>query len=448
MKKAIFTLLAFMLVAGAIYAQAPQAVCYQALAKDGNGNDVPNQEIAIRASILKGGPTGQIYWQETHLPTTDDFSIFTVDVGEGQYQGGILTSFDEFDWGDGEYWLRIEMDVNGGLNYALMGATRLLSVPYALYAGKAGSADVADVANTAIQADTANFATIAGSAGQTDTALYAGNAGNAYFSDTALYAGNAGNAYYSDTATVALNTPNDLDQDPENELQSLTFQNDSIILLNADGTANADGSLYFPDFSVTNEIQTLTLDNNVLTLSNGGNSVDFNQSSFGGPGASSDFPQGILGEYVVLATGQYEVPSGKNLYVTAGGNNIKLDDFAAQIVHPTTPNMPILPPESKISDCMCTALLVDTNALIEPVIIDLTNIPAYAVPNEKVLFIKSGLPNDLPGRLVVDGVEIEFFRPNFTRGTRNITIPEGALITKPALYSEMILTGYLIDKGP
>jgi hypothetical protein len=403
--KALLSTILFSFFTWGLMAQTPQAVCYQALAKDNNGNDLSEQQISVRATILKGEANGQVIWQETHTTETDFYGLFTVNIGEGNFTGGLITDFSTIQWGDGAYWLRIEFDANGGGNYVFMGASRILSVPYALYAERSKVATTADEATSAVKAD---------------------------------------------TALIALSSLNDNDADPKNELQKLLFFNDSLLLVNSNGVPTPGSAVYFPDYSTTNEIQTLTYDNGILSLSQG-NSIDLRQTVFGGPGASSDFPQGIIGEPVLLMTGDYTVPSGKVLYLSAGGNNLKLKNYGSPalgyIVHPNTPNMPILPAGTNIADCMCTGLLLDTSYLVKPVIIDLTVLPAYVVPNGKVLFVKSGLPNDLPGRLILNGIEMEFFRPNFTRGTRNVTLPEGTLITKPTLYPEMVLTGYLIDKS-
>ncbi|HCR53581.1 MAG TPA: hypothetical protein DIW27_04135, partial [Cytophagales bacterium] len=43
------------------------------------------------------------------------------------------------DWGLGDKFLRVDFDPNGGTSYTNMGATQLLSVPYALYAGNSAS---------------------------------------------------------------------------------------------------------------------------------------------------------------------------------------------------------------------------------------------------------------------------------------------------------------------
>ena len=51
---------------------------------------------------------------------------------------GAIALFDDMDWGSGNHFLKIEMDATGGTNYAMIGTTQMMSVPYALYAKSAG----------------------------------------------------------------------------------------------------------------------------------------------------------------------------------------------------------------------------------------------------------------------------------------------------------------------
>jgi hypothetical protein len=57
-------------------------------------------------------------------------------IGSGVVQSG---SFASVDWSTGNKYLKIEIDPTGGASYALAGTTELLSVPYALFAGKSAT---------------------------------------------------------------------------------------------------------------------------------------------------------------------------------------------------------------------------------------------------------------------------------------------------------------------
>lgn len=429
-----------------VAAQTPQAICYQAVAKDNQGNDMVDQDISIRATIVRGSPNGIVEWQETHNIATDQFALFTLNIGEGAYIGGMQTDFENIQWGSGAYWLRIEMDPFGGQNYSLMGATRIVSVPYSLYAKESKVATTAQFATHSSSADTANFAQVAYTAQNAQNAVMAQTAQTALTAQSTIQSVTSDTSQFAHTAATA---QDDQDRSPTNELQKLSFANDTLRLVDASGNPTPGPAIAFGDNSPSNELQSLSFSNGNLTISNG-NTINITSASlFGAPGASSDFPQGILGKHIVLLDELYTIPNGKVLYITAGRPNMKIQGYGLPGVgytdHPTSPNMPILPQGTQISECFCTGILVDTSYLVTPVIINLSTTPGYSVPPGKALFVKSGIANDLPGRLIVNNQEMEFFRPNLTRGSRIVCFPENTLLKKPALYNEMTLTGYLIN---
>ncbi|MES2620841.1 MAG: collagen-like protein, partial [Bacteroidota bacterium] len=135
MKNRLLFLLTF-LATVFVSAQVPQAVNYQAVARDGNGTILPNRTLALRITINNGINPGFPEYQETHTAVTNQFGLFTLKIGLGN---STLGSFPAINWSTGNKYLLVEMDVNGGTNYLNMGSTQLLSVPYALYAETAGN---------------------------------------------------------------------------------------------------------------------------------------------------------------------------------------------------------------------------------------------------------------------------------------------------------------------
>ena len=136
MKKILSIL--FSILSLSIVAQVPQGVGYQGVATDANGIELVNQSISIRASVISGSASGTIEWEETHSTSTDTFGLFTITIGQGTTTGnGVQADFADISWGTNTYFLKIEMDVNGGTNYAFMGTNQMMSVPYALYAESA-----------------------------------------------------------------------------------------------------------------------------------------------------------------------------------------------------------------------------------------------------------------------------------------------------------------------
>lgn len=121
------------------FAQAPKGINYQGVARDTEGNPIANKAISMRISILKNSATGDVEYAETHKPTTNQFGLFTLVVGQGTVSTG---NFSFISWAIGTKWLQIEMDANGGSNYILAGSQQLMTVPYAFYAEYTNNAGI------------------------------------------------------------------------------------------------------------------------------------------------------------------------------------------------------------------------------------------------------------------------------------------------------------------
>lgn len=132
----IFSLLFFGLMLLKGMAQPPQAMNYQAIARNADGSIVAGQSISVRFSIVDGSTAGTVLYQETHQATTNISGLFTLSIGKGRAVSG---GFAAVDWSSGAKFLKVEIAPGGGTNYQLQGTTQLLSVPYALYAEKSNA---------------------------------------------------------------------------------------------------------------------------------------------------------------------------------------------------------------------------------------------------------------------------------------------------------------------
>jgi hypothetical protein len=113
-------------------AQAPQAITYQAVARDNSGNPIASQNIALRFSIRDISAAGTIVYRETHLTSTNSEGLFNVNLGQGTVVTGVFSSIN---WGTNSKFLQVEIDITGGTAFTDMGTQQMLSVPYALYSG-------------------------------------------------------------------------------------------------------------------------------------------------------------------------------------------------------------------------------------------------------------------------------------------------------------------------
>ncbi|MCD8270953.1 MAG: hypothetical protein LUD46_22720, partial [Parabacteroides sp.] len=116
----------------------PQAISYQAVARDVQGKVVAEKAIGIQVEILKGSTTGTVVFSETHSPTSSKTGTVNLLIGQGTRKTG---SFSSVDWGADIYYLQLSMDLTGGSNYSTVSTTQMLPVPYALYAAKAGTVE-------------------------------------------------------------------------------------------------------------------------------------------------------------------------------------------------------------------------------------------------------------------------------------------------------------------
>lgn len=127
---AAFTLLLFTFMA---QAQAPQAFKYQAVVRDAAGQVLPDQEVGLQIELF-GQDT---IYRETHTATTNAFGLVNLEIGRGT---ALFGDFATIDWNQ-SIGITISLDAAGGTDYEPMGASELLSVPYALYAANGGSSD-------------------------------------------------------------------------------------------------------------------------------------------------------------------------------------------------------------------------------------------------------------------------------------------------------------------
>jgi hypothetical protein len=213
-----------------LYAQTPQSFKYQVAIRDNSGNLLANKLVAVKLSLIKTSASGNIVYSEIHQTTTSDFGIANINVGEGTPLSG---AFSSLDWGDGPYFLKTELDINNGTNFLFMGTTQLLSVPYALYAGKAANATDDKDKDSLNEIQNLNL---------TGTTL-------------SISKGNS----------IQLSGVVDLDSDPTNEIQTLSNSKDTLRLSKANYVILPRDN----DGDSTNEIQTLSITGNKLSLTKG-----------------------------------------------------------------------------------------------------------------------------------------------------------------------------------
>lgn len=233
-------------------AQAPEGINYQAVVRDLAGATITNAPVGLRLSLLQTSSTGTVVYEETFSTFSNDFGLVNVVFGQGTVISG---SFANVDWSMGPYFIEVAADVTGGTNYSVLGSQQLMSVPYALYAKSAENSFSGDY-NDLINQPTIPTAT---------------------------------SQLTNDSGFVT--SPDDADADPTNEIQDISLSGSSLTIT---GGSTIDLSSVNPqlteaqvdayvanngylttevDGSTTNELQTLSVSGDSLTLSNTGGTV-------------------------------------------------------------------------------------------------------------------------------------------------------------------------------
>ncbi len=125
-----FLLLILYCCSHTLYAQLPQQIHYQAIARDGeSGAELQNQTIDVAFTVLDGGAAGSAEYQELHSTLTNEYGLVNLQIGGGE---PLFGDFSAINWGESQKWLRVEMDLGDGLEE--VSVSQFISVPYALHA--------------------------------------------------------------------------------------------------------------------------------------------------------------------------------------------------------------------------------------------------------------------------------------------------------------------------
>lgn len=209
--KRLFLAVGIFLSTGISLAQTPELINYQAVVRNASGASVTSVLVGVRVSVLTGSATGPEVYSETHTPTTNDYGLMNIKIGNGTPVSGDISTID---WGANTYFLKVEVDPTGGTAYSINSVSQLVSVPYALHA------KTADVATSDADTDPANeYNTSAGLVG------------------TNLELADGGGTLSVDLSSLI----DDADADPANELiSSATLAGTTLNIVDAGGTTSVD----------------------------------------------------------------------------------------------------------------------------------------------------------------------------------------------------------------
>ena len=120
------------------YSQSPEKFTYQSIVRNADGLVLKSSDIGIRISVLKNSNNGVSVYTESHTTSSNKNGLVTLLIGEGTSSD----SFSAIDWSTGQYYLKVELDPMGGIDYSIEQSSQLLSVPYALYSSRSSNIDL------------------------------------------------------------------------------------------------------------------------------------------------------------------------------------------------------------------------------------------------------------------------------------------------------------------
>jgi hypothetical protein len=312
----LFAAVSFSLISAGILAQGnvPLGIHYQAVARDNYGNELVNRKISVRFSIISNDPLGTVVYQELHQDIlTSKFGVFSLIIGHGIPTGNApCGELSQISWESAYHFLKVEVKFEN--DFMDMGTMQFLAVPYALYArrslepGPAGPkgdpGQKGEPGDPASDDQTLSFdgstLTIAGGNSLSLTDLLQ-NLTVSYQSDGTYLGISRGNSVK--LATI------EADGDPKNELQDITISSDKLKITNNTLATEWDLSPYRQsllwdpatrvlsisgtssvvnlselkndsDADITNEIQDLQLNGDLLTITKNSGSQGVSLSKY------------------------------------------------------------------------------------------------------------------------------------------------------------------------
>jgi hypothetical protein len=154
MKKLQLLFIAFLLT-GAVIAQVPNAINYQAVARNNAGAALATQTIKVRLGIVRNAVS---LYSETRQVTTNALGLFNVQIGSA---GALATtgSFTGIDWQNNPapLMLKVELDISNTNVFTDMGSQSFATVPYSFAAKEADeAANAAKIGGNAVAVATPN----------------------------------------------------------------------------------------------------------------------------------------------------------------------------------------------------------------------------------------------------------------------------------------------------
>ncbi len=107
--------------------QYSEPIQYQAIIRDLKGEVVVSKDVSLKISILTENISGPVIYSEVHKVATDQSGLVSITIGNGKEDSG---NFANIEWREGNYFLKVEVDLAGADAYYETGTVQLLVIPY------------------------------------------------------------------------------------------------------------------------------------------------------------------------------------------------------------------------------------------------------------------------------------------------------------------------------
>lgn len=111
-----------------------RGINYQAVARDASGQVLANYPLSIQVNFTEGPKSSANYFSEVHEVLTDDQGYFQILIGDGM---GATTQLQDVPWAQKAIWLNTILSSKQDLDIRIENQSKLLSVPYTMFAASA-----------------------------------------------------------------------------------------------------------------------------------------------------------------------------------------------------------------------------------------------------------------------------------------------------------------------
>src|SRR5688572_6884918 len=87
-----------------LFGQTPNAINYQAVARNSAGSILNNQSLQVRLGIYSGVGASVKVYEEVHSATTNQFGLFSLKIGMGT---PVMGTFSSIMWQSNEHHLKV-----------------------------------------------------------------------------------------------------------------------------------------------------------------------------------------------------------------------------------------------------------------------------------------------------------------------------------------------------